>query len=589
MLQLSLQTAKDPLRAAVTQFRGGLLACAALSCMINILMLASPLFMLQVYDRILPSRSLPTLVALVGILAFVFVAAALLEMVRTRLMGRVAAGFTAALGERTLKSILTLEITSRTPFGNQPMRDLESLRTYAAGPAPGALFDAPWMPVYLLIAYLIHPLIGTLTLISGIVLLALTILNDRATIALSRQTSSGSQRSHAALESARRGVEVLRAMNFERAFANRWLPTFDAVQQGLVAMTDRSSALQSASRFLRLFLQSACLALGAALAIKGEVSAGAIIAASIIMSRTLAPVEQVTGQWSQIQAVRQAWLRLREVLLATEPTPEPMTLPAPTGRLDVEGISVVPPGASAATLMQVTFALEPGEAVAVLGPTGSGKSTLVRALVNIYAPVNGEVRFDGSRLDHWPREQLGASIGYVPQDVELLAGTVADNIARFAPDPDPQAIVRAAQRANVHDMILRLPQGYTTELGNNGAKLSAGQRQRIALARALFGQPKFLVLDEPNSNLDDAGETALGETLLQLKKDGVTVVIVTHRSSVLKLVDKVLVLRDGRQAAFGPRDELLAPFGKPATQPEPRAPVRIGRQGALHANFQAIR
>jgi ATP-binding cassette subfamily C protein PrsD len=346
-------------------------------------------------------------------------------------------------------------------------------------------------------------------------------------------------------------------MKIESRFQDRWTTERDTAQRHHLKLTDRVAAHGAFSRMLRLFLQSAVLALAAALAIGGEMSAGSIIAASVIMSRALAPVEQITAQWEAFQQARRAFQRLRLTLPVAHTADTKVELPKSRGALAVEDLVVGAPQAKKAILFDVRFALEPGDGLGIIGMSGSGKSALVRTLAGVWAPLSGKVRLDGATLDQWPAEQLGRAIGYVPQDVQLFAGTVAENIARFAAAIDSDAVVRAAQRASVHDMILRLPNGYQTEIGEGGVCLSAGQRQRIALARAFYSEPSLLLLDEPNSNLDGPGETALIDTLLQARKDGVTVVIVSHRPTTLQVTNKVLCLQDGKQAAFGLRDEIL--------------------------------
>jgi PrtD family type I secretion system ABC transporter len=538
--------------------RRPLLVVGALSLLINIAMLASPLFMLQIYDRVLVSRSLPTLVTLIVMLAGLFVWTTLLDLVRAKILGRAAAHFTIGLSKKVFGTIIGEEIAKNAQYGNQPLQDLQTLRQFATGPGLATLLDAPWLPIYLLLAFLLHPALGLLTAAAAVVLIGLALLQERISARQTMIAAGHLATSHRLFEGARRGAEVLRAMAIESAYGERWAKAFNASQQSLIVAGDRSSAFQLSTKYLRLFLQSACLGLGAALAIRGEMSAGSIIAGTIIMSRALAPVEQVTAQWGQLQNVRSAAHRLRQLLSkAVEPT-KPIPLPMPKGELTVESVAIASPGARTLTVSGVSFKLAAGEAMAIVGPTGSGKSTLARSLAGVWPTVGGHIRLDGARLDTWPSRQLGAAIGYIPQDVELFCGSISENIARFTTDANPLDIIKAAQRANVHEMILRLPESYMTQIGEGGVKLSGGQRQRIALARALFGEVRIVVLDEPNSNLDDAGEAALSDTLASLRRDGVSVVVVSHRPHILKAVDKILVLREGAQVAFAPRDEILS-------------------------------
>ena len=547
----------DPVRTAWREYRSALKTAAILSLAINVLMLASPLFMLQVYDRVLVSRSMPTLVALLTAVVLVFAFAGLLEIVRARLMARVAAGFGEKLAAPAFSSMVNHALARRAEAQPQPLRDLEALRQYIAGPGPAVFFDLPWIPLYLGFAYMLHPALGMMTAIAAVTLFCLALWNDRATIKVGQEASLSQQRALACAEDARNGAEVLRAMGMEGALRQRWASEHGRAQACQLVATDRASLFTSGTRMLRLFLQSAVLALGAGLAIEGQVSAGVIIAASIIMARALAPVEQATAQWQAFQTMRRALQRLRVVLADVGSGAERMPLPAPIGHVAVENLVVMAPQSDRAALAGINFTLEPGDILGVIGPTGSGKSTLARALAGVWPARAGDIRLDGAPIDQWPVEQLGAAIGYVPQDVELFSGTVADNIARFDPKPDPAAIVRAAERADVHDMILRLPNGYQTELGASGAKLSAGQRQRLALARALYRDPVLVVLDEPNSNLDGAGEAALAATLATMRRENITVVLVSHRPYSLQVATKVLCLREGRQAAFGPRQDVL--------------------------------
>jgi ATP-binding cassette, subfamily C, type I secretion system permease/ATPase len=549
---------RDPISAAFRAYLPALRTTFVLSLAINLLMLASPLFMLQVYDRVLTSRSLPTLVVLTVLLAGAFVFAGFLDAVRQRLMARIGAGVADKLSPAAYAATLDRALAANSPAdADQPIRDLDAVRQYLGGTSITAFLDLPWLPIYAAFAFLLHPLVGMMTIAAAIFLFCLAYSNERATRALGAEGAVHKQRAHQVAESARQGAEVLRAMKMETRFKDRWIAERDTAQQHHLQLTDRVSAHGAFSRMLRLFLQSAVLALAAALAIGGEMSAGSIIAASVIMSRALAPVEQITAQWEAFQVARRAYFRLRLALSESGPTDERVELPKSRGALDVEDLVVGPPQAKKPTLLDIRFSLEPGDGLGIIGTSGSGKSTLVRALAGVWPSLRGKVRLDGAALDQWPAQQLGQAIGYVPQDVQLFAGTVAENISRFAVEPDSTAVVRAAQRANVHDMILRLPNGYQTEIGEGGAGLSAGQRQRIALARAFYSEPSLLVLDEPNSNLDGPGEAALIETLLQARKDGVTVVIVSHRPGTLQVTNKVLCLQDGRQAAFGLRDEIL--------------------------------
>jgi PrtD family type I secretion system ABC transporter len=555
---LNADIASNPaVASALAGFRQPLLMAGLLTLVINLLMLASPLFMLQVYDRVLVSRSLPTLLVLVGLVAGAFIAAAVLEVIRSRLLTRVGAGFSLALAPRLFKATVDHSLAGQ-PAATQAARDLDQVRAYLAGAAVPILFDLPWVPIYMGISYLLHPLLGLLTLVSGILLAVIALLSEWLTARIGARASLHSQASHTLLEEARHGSEVLRAIGIERHFQARWEGLLGNALSGQIAASDRGGLLASGARMLRLFLQSASLALGAGLAITGQVSAGTIIAASIVMSRALAPIEQATVQWGSLQAVRRAYQRLRACIDGAARDVKPLRLPDPRGKIEFKNVAVKAPGASVPSITGLTFTLNPGECLGVVGPTGSGKSTLMRALAGVWPVLNGDVRLDGASIEQWPRRQFASAIGYLPQDVELLSGTIRDNISRFDPSADDASIVDAAKRANVHEMILHLPKGYQTPLGEHGARLSGGERQRIGLARALYGNPVLLILDEPNANLDSTGELALQQSLAAHSKKGRSVVIVSHRASVLGHVDYILLLQDGKAPLWGPRDEMLA-------------------------------
>jgi PrtD family type I secretion system ABC transporter len=543
---------------ALRAYRRAILSAAGFSGLINVLMLTSPLFMMQIFDRVLTSRSLSTLVALSLLVAGVFAFVGLLELVRMRLMAHVAAAIDARVRGAAFDAVLGHALKGTVEVRGQPLRDLEIIRQFIAGSGPFALFELPWMPLYVAVNYLLDPLLGMMTFGGVLILFALAAVNDLVTRRATGEASAASQRAHAMAEDARRSVEVMAAMGMASAYRQRWAQEFEAAQWLQLNANDRASIPAALTKGLRLLLQSAVLAVGAALAIQGFLSPGALIAASILMSRALAPVEQATAHWASLQAARRAHQRLRQALDAAPRRAEAMELPMPEGAIAVESLAVASPGASTPILMGIEFRLKPGDGVGIIGPTGSGKSTLARALVGVWPAGKGQVRIDGAALDQWPAAQLGRIIGYVPQVIELLTGTVRENIGRFTINPDWESVVRAAQRANVHDMILHLPRGYETVLGEGGVRLSAGQLQRIALARALYGEPVILVLDEPNSNLDAAGEAALTRTVLELRRDGVTVVVIAHRRKALEGLDTLLYLREGRQIAFGPKEQVLA-------------------------------
>src|SRR5262245_6212121 len=548
-------------------------------------MLAGPLYMLQIYDRVLSSHSVPTLIALSVFLVGAYGFQAVLDLVRSRVVVRAAGLLDRHLGTIVHNAVITLALRSRQAGeAHQPVRDLDQIRAFLTSPGPIAIVDLPWMPVFLLICYLLHPWLGFMSLAGGLALLTTTLLTERASRVPAREVSRGGATRAALVEADRRNSETVVAMGMGDAMAKRW----NAVNEAYLGAVERSSdivgSFGSISKVLRLLLQSMILGLGAYLVIRSELTAGAMIAASIMMARALAPIETSIANWRGFIAARDSVRRLSDVLARVGTEREGTELPPPHRRLEVEEVVVVPPGGQRAIGGNVRFRLTAGEVLGVIGPSGSGKTSLVRVLVGAWPPARGAVRIDGATLEQWDPEVLGAHIGYLSQGIELFDGTVAENIARMTVEPDADAVVRAAQAAGAHDMILRLPNGYDTRIGDAGAILSAGQRQRVALARALYGEPFFIVLDEPNANLDGEGEAALLQAIRDAKARGAIVIMIAHRAAALAVCDLVLVLRDGLQQAFGPRHEVLrksaAPVPQPERQPGPQ-PAAASKAGSL--------
>jgi PrtD family type I secretion system ABC transporter len=462
------------------------------------------------------------------------------------------------LGDVTFDAVLTLPLkTTRTDAASQPLRDLDRMRQFMSGPGPIAICDLPWLPAYLAIIFMFHPLLGWLGTAGAVILVVVTVSSEailRAPMArLARLTVSRS----AFVEAGRRNAEALRAMGMAGAYATRWRRTNDDYLGEQERIGDTTGGFSATTKVFRLALQSAVLALGAWLAIRQEITPGVMIAASILTARALAPIEQAIGQWRGFIGFRQSRRRLQELLERIGSATQRMPLPRPGATLAVAGLGIAAPGSGAAIVQDLRFDLTAGQGLGIIGPSGSGKSTLARALVGIWPPARGTIRLDGAELDQWSPEALGPAIGYLPQGVELFDGTVAENIARFAPDAPPDAIIAAARQAGVHELLLSLPEGYDTQIGEGGAVLSAGQRQRVALARALYGSPFLIVLDEPNASLDSEGERALSDAILAARKAGSIVVVIAHRPNALACVNQVLVMAGGRQVAFGPRDEVL--------------------------------
>lgn len=558
-----------PLLIAFRSCRVAFLYVALFSCVINILMLTGPLFMMQVYDRVLTSRSVPTLIALMIVAAGLYAFSGLLEFVRTRMMVRIGARLDEQLRDVVFDRVIEHSIRKTSSIGTQPLRDLDAMRQFVTSPALFTLFDMPWAPLYLAINYLFHPLLGLLSLVGAVSLFLLAVLNEFVARAGSTAAAKANLKAHMLGEEAHACAEVIRVMGFQSNYSALWSKSYGAAVDNHARAADRASVLSSMSKVLRLMLQSAALALGAWLVIQGEITAGAMIAASIIMSRALAPVEQAIGYWRGFLSYRKAKERLTQALAPLPDQGERMRLPEPTGDLRVENLTILAPGEETKVLLNgVTFSLKPGDGLGIIGPTGAGKSSLARTLVGAWSPARGAVRLSGAKLEHWPVEQLGQRIGFLPQDVGLLQGTIEQNIARFDPDPDPEKVVEAAIRSNVHDMILRLPEAYKTRIGPDGIQLSGGHRQRIGLARALYGDPVLVVLDEPNSNLDTEGESALLAAIRGARERGATVIVVSHRPSAIGAVDLLLFLRDGRQVAFGPKEEVLAKVREADRRPQ---------------------
>jgi PrtD family type I secretion system ABC transporter len=538
------------------------------SAAVNVLILTGPLYMLQIYDRVLGSRSVPTLVALTIVLfgAYTFLGA--FDLIRSRIVVRAAILLDRHLSTIVHGAVLRIAVQSQNPSeAHQPVRDLDRIRSFLVSPGPTAIIDLPWMPAFLVICYLIHPWLGLLSLAGALLLLSLTILSERASRAPERAIAKDVGTRWTMLEAGRRNSETAAAMGMAADLAKRWIDVSDRFLAAVVRSTEVVSSYSSMSKVLRLLLQSAILGLGAYLVIKQELTPGSMIAASIMMTRALAPIETAIANWRGFFAARESFHRLSRVLARVQWDRTATKLPKPMRSLDVEHIVVAPPGGRTPILTKVRFRLTAGEALGIIGASGSGKSSLARTLIGIWPAARGHVRLDGAALDQWDPESLGRHVGYMAQHVELFDGTIAENIARMSVEPDPAAILEAARAAGAHDLILRLPSGYETKIGDGGTVLSGGQRQRIALARALYGSPFLVVLDEPNSNLDRDGETALEQAVRDLKARGAIIVLIAHRSGTLGQCDKVLFLAKGVQQAFGPRDEILRKVLAPSASP----------------------
>ncbi|MGR3364801.1 MAG: type I secretion system permease/ATPase [Maritimibacter harenae] len=550
---------RTELRAVLREARGLFWIVGVFSAFMNLLMLTGPLYMLQVYDRVLGSRSEETLLALTVLMVFLFAMMGCLDFVRGRVLARIGARLQVRLDHRVFAAMLDHDarLTRTSVASENGLRALEALRRFLASPACAALFDLPFTPIFLAGILLFHPLLGALALGGGALLVGIAVLNQLATAAPRRGAGTAAMQADSFSEQIRSEAEMVRALGMSDAAFARWFRARHSALADTILSADRAGGWSSLSRTLRQVLQSAMLGLGAWLVLRGQVTPGVMIAASILMGRALAPVDLLIGQWPLAQSARLGW-RTLATLLSKVDQPAPRTaLPRPHAILSAETLTIVPPGVAQAALRMVSFDLQPGEALGVIGPSGAGKSSLARAITGVWPPVGGRLRLDGAALDQFDPAVLGQHIGVLPQRVRLFDGTIAENIAGLALDPDDAQVVAAARKAAAHDLILRLPDGYDTRVQGAGGLLSGGQLQRIGLARALYRDPVILVLDEPNANLDNEGSEALNQAIRAVKAEGGAVLIMAHRPSAIQECDKLLVLADGLQRAFGPRDEVL--------------------------------
>ena len=550
------------LRDVRRELRGIIITVGIFSLFMNALMLTGPLFMLQTYDRVLSARSESTLLALVVLMAFMFSMMGLLDWARGRLLTRMGAQFQARLDRRVFNAILKRsvsdqQIDEKTGSGQQ-LKDLEAINRFYASPVFASLFDAPWTPVFLIGLGYFHPWIGGFAVVGGILLAISAVLNQLMTRTSSVKAAVSGFVSDRYADQLRDEAETIRSLGMQSNAFEKWAKSRQRALELSVRSTDTGGSFSTVSRVFRLFLQSAMLGLGAWLVLRGEIAPGVMIASSILMGRALQPVETLINQWPMVQRSKRAWDNLT-ALLSEVPEDRPtVQLPRPRAKLEVQGISVMPPKGKVPTLRQVSFAIGPGEAVGVIGPSGAGKSTLARALTGVWPLSAGKIRLDGAPLDQYDPERLAEYIGYLPQRVSLFDGTIAENIARLSQNFDSARVIEAARNAAAHDMILKLPEGYNTPIHSAGTQLSGGQIQRIGLARALYGNPVLLVLDEPNSNLDNEGSLALNRAITMMKQAGNAVLIMAHRPSAIKECDKLLVLEDGARKAWGPREQVMS-------------------------------
>jgi len=554
---MTTTTARSPLGTALRACFPALTATFVLSLFINASMLASPLYSMQVYDRVLTSRNLGTLVMLTLIVGVFLVLYGILEFARSGVLARAGVQFEGTLRHPLFETMMKAELSPRHRFGQQIIRDAETIRDCISSGTAAIACDLPWTPVFVALCFLQHAYLGILSLLGAVVLFSLALLTEFYTRSSVERTNALANEASRFVAAALRNGEVVRGLGMGDIVMDRWSCRQSAMVDAHSTLVERGAAMHSITKFARMAVQTSLLCIGAWLAIEQQISPGAMMATSIIMGRALAPVEQVVGQWKRIIAFRSAYRRLEELFQALPVTAAPTALPAPRGDIDVENAVVWPPAAGRPSVKGVSFSLKAGESLAIVGASASGKSSMARAMAGVWPLREGVIRIDGAAYSQWDQNRLGKHIGYLPQDIELFSGTVADNIARLA-KVDEAAVVAAAKAAGAHEVILRLPNGYDTPIGEGGVALSGGMRQRVGLARALYGDPRLLILDEPNSNLDEDGERALAHAMAQAKAAGRTVIVITHRPQLLAHVDRIMVMSFGKSLAFGERDEVIA-------------------------------
>ena len=576
-----------PLRKALSKYRGGFIVIAVISSLVNILMLVSPVYMLQMYDRVLTSNSLETLGMLTIIAIFLLACYGGLEWTRQRVMQRISLALGLNMANDVLSSAFRSSLANQSQGATQPVRDLDSIRQFMGSPTIFAFFDVPWTPIFTAVIFMFHPLMGAVAVFGALVIFTLGLLAEfRSRLPMRAAAIEGLQ-SHQMLESSMRNSDALKAMGMFDGLLGRWRGRHRLSASYQSQAAGRLSVLLSMTKAFRFSVQVGILGTGAALVVDGQLTPGMMIAGSIIMGRALAPIEQGITAWRGFVGARQAWRRVNVLLqdFGESETGEGVDLPRPVGKIEAENLSTVPPGSETPVVRNVNFTLEAGTLTGLIGPSGSGKSSLASVMMGVWPPAEGALRLDGAEIDGWPDHLRLKHFGYVPQTVELFQGTVAENISRLE-EPEAEAVVGAAQMAGCHDVIMRLAQNYATLLGANGLGLSAGQRQRVALARALYADPAFLVLDEPDSNLDSEGQEALGKVLEALREKRITTVLITHNVRLLRLVDQIGVMKDGQLVSFGPRDEVLGQFAAPKRQAAKPAREQAGPARPIQVKYQ---
>lgn len=576
----------DPVAIQLRASGRRLVGVAVFSGVVNLLTLSGSLYMLQVYDRVIPSHDVATLVGLSAIVVFAYLLQGYFDALRGRMLARIGALFDIKLQPQIHFALVSLPLRGTKPaLAQQPLRDLDQVRAFLSGAGPTAFLDMPWIPLFLIALFLFHSAIGVIATLGAMAIIAMTLLTEWQSRSASKVSTEGNAQRQVLADALRQNADVIRALGMTGRLAERWSLANEHYIQHNTRLADVHANLSAAAKVLRFALQSAVLGVGAYLVVMEQASGGIMIASSIMMGRALAPVEVALANWKQLVAAREGMNRLRAVLKVTAPAAAPaINLQRPYRSLVVENLSVVVPGTQKTVVSQVSFGLRAGTGLALLGASAAGKSSLAKALVGVWPPATGTVRLDGAAIDRWNSDDLGRHIGYLPQDAALFDGSVATNIARFDEAATSEAILEAAQVAGAHEMILRLPDGYDTRIGERGTSLSAGQRQRIGLARAVFGRPFLIVLDEPNANLDAEGENALVNAIETLRRQNSIVIVVSHRSNALAALDMTMVIYDGRSIAFGPREEVFARVARSTVRsaPAPRQerPSRVSAGAA---------
>ncbi len=577
------KTNKSDLEEALKLCKGAFISAAGFSMVINLLQLVPTIYMLQLYDRVVPTGNQSTLLMLTLIMLVLFLTMGSLEWVRSQILVRVSSRLETLLNERLFQAAYKQSLyTGGQGASSQPLDDLTSLRQFMTGNGLFAFFDVPWMPVYIAVMFIFHPWYGWMAVGTSIILIIIAVIQEKSTSKLLGEANALDVIGRGLVNKNLRNAEIIESMGMLQNIQGRWLEGTRQVLFLQAKASSRAGLISGLSKIIRLSSQSLVLGLGAYLVIEHEITPGLMIGGSILLGRALAPIDLMIGTWKGFIVARSQYKRLNEMLLRIPVESEKMSLPAPEGSFQVEAAVVVPPGAKIPVIKGITMAIAKGDVVGIIGPSGAGKSTFVRALLGIWPAANGKIRLDGADVFAWNRHELGPFIGYLPQDIELFEGTISENIARFG-DVDPEKVVNAAKMADVHELILRLPEGYDTRIGASGGNLSGGQRQRIGLARALYGDPVIVVLDEPNSNLDEQGEIALGNAIQRLKQKRVTVIIITHRNNVLANVDKLLILNDGLLSVYGPKDQVIAHLQQQQTAASQAKPPQAPTAATLNS------